>query len=84
MENETFILETNNQTIECNVLLKFKDEEYKKNYLVYTDNTEDQEGNLNLFIGSYEPETNCFEINDITDQKELETIATKIEKYWEE
>lgn len=82
MENETFILETENETIECNVLCKFKSEEYKKNYIVYTDNTLDEEGEINIFIGSYEPDNDSFEINDIKDENELSKISEKIEDMW--
>lgn len=84
MENETFILDTENGQIECNVLLRFQMEENKKNYLVYTDNTVDEEGELNIFIASYEQNDDSGELKDIEDQQELEKITKILEEYWEE
>ncbi len=50
------MLDTENGQIECEVLMTLKLEEYQKNYLVYTDNTKDEEQQLNIFISSFEPE----------------------------
>lgn len=84
MEAEKFMLDTENGQIECEVLMTLKLEEYQKNYLVYTDNTKDEEQQLNIFISSFEPEKENGELNDITDQQELETVSNYIEKIWEE
>ena len=84
MEAEKFMLDTENGHIECEVLMTLKLEEYQKNYLVYTDNTKDEEQQLNIFISSFEPEKENGELNDITDQQELETVSNYIEKIWEE
>lgn len=84
MEAEKFMLDTENGQIECEVLMTLKLEEYQKNYLVYTDNAKDEEQQLNIFISSFEPEKENGELNDITDQQELETVSNYIEKIWEE
>ena len=48
-ESMTFIVENDEgEEIECEVICTFESEETGKNYIVYTDNTEDEEGNLNL------------------------------------
>lgn len=84
MGKETFQLETETGTIECEAILKFYLEEYKKSYIVYTDHTTDEEGEEILYISSYSTENNSIELVDIKDEKELENIIKQLENYWEE
>ena len=41
--------------IECEVLFTFESDETKKNYLVYTDNTTDEQGNVKVYASVYDP-----------------------------
>ena len=43
--------------VECEVLFTFESEETKKNYMVYTDNTVDEEGNTKVYASIYTPNT---------------------------
>ncbi len=79
MEKETFTLETEKETINCEVILRFFSKTYQKHYLVYTDHSIDEEGDENLFISSYNPNDNTFMLEDITDQEELEKAIEQME-----
>ena len=59
MENKetTFtIIGDNGEEIKCEILFTYEDEKTKKNYIAYTDNTEDEEGNTKVYASIYNPE----------------------------
>lgn len=80
MEKETFLLETEEGTLNCEVILRFYLEEYQKNYLVYTDHSMDESGEENVFVSSYIPNDEEGTLTDIIDENELERIMTELEK----
>ena len=41
MKTEKFMLDTEDGSIECEIIMTLSLEEYKKNYLIYTDNSLD-------------------------------------------
>ncbi|MCI8575406.1 MAG: DUF1292 domain-containing protein, partial [Bacilli bacterium] len=71
-------------SITCEIIESIYVNEYKKNYVVYTDNTKDENGELNVFISSYDPQNDKYELEDINDQKELEKVANIIDELWSE
>lgn len=82
MEKETFILETEEGSINCEVILRFYSEKYQKNYLIYTDHSFDGNQEENIFVSSYNLEDKTNMLQDILDKKELEEIEKQLEK-WE-
>lgn len=59
MENKetTFtIIGDNGEEIKCEILFTYEDEKTKKNYIAYTDNTTDEEGNTKVYASIYNPE----------------------------
>ena len=42
--------------VECEVLFTFESDETKKNYIVYTDNTLDEDDNTKVFASIYNPD----------------------------
>ena len=84
MEKETFTLETEEGTITCEIIDNLYVQEYQKNYLIYTDNSKDETGELNIFISSFDPNSENYELEDIKDEKELEKISNIIEEMWNE
>lgn len=48
----------NDQSIplECTVISKFKNEDTGKSYMVYTDNSRNEDGKKNMFVVSYRPD----------------------------
>jgi len=68
--------------VECEVLFTFESEETKKNYIVYTDNTTDEEGNTKVYASIYNPneaETKLLPIETDKEWKIIETILEEIQ-----
>ena len=68
MENEakqdnTFtIVNDEGKEIKCEVLFTYEDEKTKKNYMAYTDNTLDEEGNTKVYASIYNPEEETYRL----------------------
>ncbi len=84
MEKDIFILETENGPITCEIIENLYINEYQKNYVVYTDHTKDENNELNLYISSYDPQSEKHELEDIKDSEELEKVANIIDEMWSE
>ena len=68
--------------VECEVLFTFESDETKKNYIVYTDNTTDEEGNTKVYASIYNPneaETKLLPIETEKEWKIIETILEEIQ-----
>lgn len=52
------IIDDSGKEIEYEILMAFKWLRTNKNYIVYTDNTNDENGNLNVFAAIYYPHDN--------------------------
>ena len=77
MNNErmTFkVLDDNGNEVECEVLFTFESDETKKNYIVYTDNTEDEGGNTKVYASIYNPDESEIKLEPITSEKEWSII----------
>ena len=55
-ENEFTIVSDTGEEIKCEVLFTYEDEKSKKNYIAYTDNTLDDEGNIKVYASIFNPE----------------------------
>ena len=56
-EDTTFtIIGDNGEEIKCEILFTYEDEKSKKNYIAYTDNTLDEEGNTKVYASIFNPE----------------------------
>ncbi|MBQ9318695.1 MAG: DUF1292 domain-containing protein [Bacilli bacterium] len=66
--------------VECEVLFTFESDETKKNYIVYTDNTIDQEGNTKVYASIYNPEEVETKLLPIETEKEWKIIETILEE----
>ena len=84
MEKDIFILEKENGPITCEIIENLYINEYQKNYVVYTDHTKDENNELNLYISSYDPQSEKHELEDIKDSEELEKVANIIDEMWSE
>ena len=68
--------------VECDVLFTFESDETKKNYIVYTDNTLDEEGNTKVYASIYnpdQPESDLIPIESEAEWKIIETILEEIQ-----
>ena len=85
MDKNTFKLITNDGTeVTCNVLFTFDSDETKKSYIVYTDNSRDQEGNIQVFASIFDPNDENTKLEPITTEKEWKVIGTILETLQEE
>ena len=56
-QTNTFtIIGDDGKEITCEVLFTYEDEKTKKNYIAYTDNTLDDEGNTKVYASIFNPE----------------------------
>jgi len=65
------------------VLFTFDNEETKKSYIVYTDNTLDSNGNVEVYASIYDPKDPHSKLEEIKTEKEwkvIETILSSIEE----
>ena len=65
---------------ECEVLFTFESDETNKNYIVYTDNTIDEEGNTKVYASIYNPEQDETKLLPIETDKEWKIIETILEE----
>ena len=61
---------SNGTKIEYNVVLTFFNETNNKNYIIYTDNTIDQNNKIRLYAGIYEPNLNNKYLGEPTTKEE--------------
>ena len=72
------------QEIECEVLFTFESDETGKNYMVYTDNTVDEEGNTKVYASIYNPDEEDQTLQPIETDKECTIIETILNELQEE
>lgn len=66
--------------VECEVLFTFESDETKKNYIVYTDNTLDEDGNTKVYASIYNPDEEETKLLPIETDKEWKIIETILEE----
>ena len=78
--DETFFLDTEVGSRECQVITSVYSESRKKYYLIYEyiDNKSDE-----VFVSSYVPDDESGTLNDITDENELAEIADFLKDFEE-
>lgn len=81
-ENTFTIIDDKGKERICEVLFTFESDETKKNYIVYTDNTKDHEGNIRVYASIYKNSSNKAELEPIESEREwkiVETILSSIQ-----
>ena len=79
MDEEKMIFKVMNEEgkeVECEVLFTFESEETKKNYIVYTDNTTDDDGNTKVYASIYNPNDEKSILYPIESEKEWKIVET--------
>lgn len=74
------VINDEGKEIECEVLFTFESDETKKNYIVYTDNTQDENGNTKVYASIYNPGDNNAKLLPIETDKEWKIIETVLEE----
>lgn len=84
-EKQKFVvLDEHGKEIECEPLFTFESEETKKQYVVYTDNSKDKDGNVRVFASIYKLNDKGGELLPIKTDKEWKVIETILETIQEE
>lgn len=86
MEEKMTFTVTNDEgkDIEYEVLFTFDSDETKKNYIVYTDNTKDENGNTRVYASIYTPSEEVTELFPIETDKEWKIIDTILKELQED
>jgi uncharacterized protein YrzB (UPF0473 family) len=83
-KNSFSMIDENGKEIVYDVLFTFESDETNKNYIVYTDNTRDDNGNIEVYASIYDPENPNSKLEAITTDKEWKVIETILETLQEE
>lgn len=84
LENTFKVINEQGEEITCDVLFTFDSEETKKSYIVYTDNSKDDEGNIQVFASIYDPTRENQRLEPITTDAEWKVIETILNTLQEE
>jgi uncharacterized protein YrzB (UPF0473 family) len=84
-DKNTFkVINENGEEITCDILFTFDSEETKKSYIVYTDNSKDEEGNVQVYASIYDPKKEDQKLEPITTDAEWKVIDTILNTLQEE
>lgn len=84
-EGMSFVtIDADGNEMECEALFTFDSEETGKGYMVYTDNTVDEEGNTKVYASIYEPEGENGFLQPIESDKEWQIVETIFKEINEE
>ena len=82
VKNEFEIFNDRGEKITCNALFTFESDETGKNYIVYTDNILDEEGNKKVYASTFNPLEENPVLGPIETEKEwniIEDILSKLQ-----
>lgn len=84
-KNTFTVINEEGKEVVCSVLFTFDSDETKKSYIVYTDNTKDNQGNIQVYASIYDKEQeDNMELLPIETDKEWKVIETILESLQEE
>lgn len=83
-ENTFKILDKDGKEIEFEILFTFESDETHKNYMVYTDNTVDEEGNTKVYASVFVPDKEPLELLPVETEREWKVIETILSTISEE
>ena len=78
------VIDDKGEKIECEALFTFESDETKKNYIVYTDNSLDENGNVKVYASIFDPTKDPADLIPIETEREWKIIETILESVQEE
>ena len=78
--NSFIVMDENGNETKCDVLFTFDSEETGKSYIVYTDNSEDKDGNVQVFASVYHPDSEDMRLLPIESDKEWKIIEIVLDE----
>lgn len=83
-KNTITVKDENGKEVVCDILFTFDSEETKKSYIVYTDNTKDSNGQVQVYASIYNPGDKNTKLEEIKTEKEWKVIDTILKTLQEE
>ncbi len=83
-KNSFTVFNEEGKEIKCDVLFTFDSEETNKSYIVYTDNTLDENKNIKVYASIFDPNDDNTKLEPIETEKEWKIIETILESLQEE
>ncbi len=83
-KNSFKVINDKGEEIVCDILFTFDSEETGKSYIVYTDNSKDDKGNIQVFASIYDPNEENQKLEPITTDAEWKVIETILNTLQEE
>ena len=71
----------NGDIIDCDVLFTFKNTATNKCYIVYTENTEDENGDTEVFAAIFDPDDKTLQLHPIETDEEWALLESKLRDY---
>lgn len=85
MKNNSFtLIDDTGKEVSYDVLFTFDSDETGKSYIVYTDNTKDDKGNVEVYASIYDPKNPNSKLEAIETDKEWKVIETILDTLQEE
>ena len=85
MEKNTFkVINDKGVEVTCHILFTFDSEETGKSYIVYTDDSKDSDGNIQVYASIFNPDDPNTKLEEITTDKEWKVIETILETLQDE
>ena len=78
----TFTLDEDDPKVEYETILTFFNKERGRNYIIYTDNTTDEMGNLNTYASIYDPQNADLELLPIETEEEWNNIENMLNQFY--
>ena len=82
-KNSFTLIDENGNEVEYDVLFTFDSDETKKSYIVYTDNTTDEEGNKKVYASTFDPKEENPVLGPIETDEEWKVIENILNKLQE-
>jgi len=83
-KNTIKVYDEDGNVVVCDILFTFDNDETKKSYIVYTDNTKDKDGKVQVYASIYDPNDETKKLEEIKTEKEWKVIDTILETLQEE
>lgn len=83
-KNSFKVINDQGQEVVCDILFTFDSEETNKSYIVYTDNSKDDGGNVQVFASIYDPKQEDPKLEPIESEQEWKIIETILNTLQEE
>ena len=83
-DNQFTVLTDQGEEVKCDVLFTFDSEENGRSYVVYTDNSVDADGNINVYASIYDPSSDSSALLPIETEEEWAMVRDILNKLQQE